>query len=128
MQRLVTNGLWVALFVAFNSHAHSISIDGTVVFEDGKPLKSGTVILTEQIGAVGRMPDAHPLAVVVTDRNGKFHSELKDVRGSLDVGLVRDHCDWSWASKIISSDDLKKNDHIEVTLNAKHEVCEHDRP
>src|SRR5947209_17307399 len=87
--------------------ARSISIEGTAKFlEDGQQIKSGTVILYEYLGGgPGRMPDVRPLTVLVTDRDGKFHTELADVHGPLDVHLVRDHCDWTAASTMVSAND-----------------------
>ena len=114
----------ILALIAPGCYARSITVDGTVLLEDGQPVKSGHVVVTEYTGPEGRMPNARRLATLTTDGDGKFHTELSDVRGAIDVGLERDRCSWTWASKIISWKDLKTKDHFEITLNTKHDHCE----
>ena len=117
------------LFCAPCCYAHSITLEGAAKLEDGQRIKGGTVIVYEyRDEGPGRMPKGRPLAVVVTDREGKFHAELADVQGPLDVRLVRDHCDWTGASTLISADDLQKKDRFEIALDATRERCEGRNP
>ena len=105
-------------------HARSITVGGKVLLEDGQPVSGGTVVLTEYTGPAGRMPDARRLAAVKTDADGSFHATPIDVRGSVDVGLERKRCEWSWASQILSWKDVKASDHFAITLNTRHDACE----
>jgi hypothetical protein len=119
------NLLFALVALAVDAQARTLTVDGTAVLEDGKPVVAGTVIFREvkpQISASG-MPAMHPVSVQVTDAEGRFRAVLADIKGSLDIRLVQDHCDWTGAVTEVSSDEIRKNDHLTVKLEPRRESC-----
>ena len=101
----------------------TILVKGQVNFEDGTPVQGGTVTVTELYGLIGRMPEARPVAIRATNRDGHFSADIKNVRGVLDFRLVRDRCSWTGTSTQLSTADLRSGQEVTVVLRPNHDEC-----
>lgn len=101
----------------------TILLKGHVLFEDGAPVQSGTVIVRELYGAVGQMPDVRYVAVRSTNLDGYFEAKIESVHGALHIELVPDRCDWNSDYVTLSADNLRTNPEVVVELRPRREVC-----
>lgn len=86
--------LLIASLAGGSCVAHDLTITGVMKTESGVLVKGATIIVYEYVGRLAQMPDVKIRAVRVTDRDAAFSIKLDNVRGDLNLQVVRDHCEW----------------------------------
>ena len=115
--------LILSIAVSGSAWAKTITIKGTVKTESGNLVKGGTLIFYEYEKQLMGMPDVKIRAVHVTDRSGEFNVQLKDVKGAIDINLVKDKCEWKGDSVLIQFEQLKGKSEVKVDITPPTHVC-----